>query len=84
MAEKRKPRLTMLLRKRGKRKSIKIELFEAHLWPKLYAKFGSRGGQWFRIRINGRWFDTLNSDTLMFYTFYKFRDMLWRSIKKSW
>jgi len=59
MAEKRKPALTLLLRKPGNlNKPYKIELFPCQLWEKPEEK--TLGKQCpkaqFRLRVNGKWF----------------------------
>jgi len=50
MSEKRKPILTILLKKQGK-PTNKIEVFSERCWPK---KGYTRNGYW-RIRVNGAW-----------------------------
>lgn len=52
MAEKRKPALTLLLRKPGKGEIYKIELFPESQWrePTFKKK------KLYRLRVNGRWF----------------------------
>jgi len=53
MSEKRKPALTMLLRKGST--TAKLEFFSQDLWPE--HPYQHRTGQeCYRIRANGRWF----------------------------
>lgn len=54
MAEKRKPERTILLRKQGKPKAIKIELFPRRLFPLPRWQQGGKVRQ-YRIRLNGKW-----------------------------
>lgn len=81
MGERRKPDLIVLLRKPGKRKAGKLELFDSELWPdgKRW-KFGSRAKR-FRIRVNGKWNDKMQEGNKKYFTKWEFRDLLWRSIK---
>ena len=51
MAEKRKPALTLLLRKPGKAEIYKIELFPESQWRE--PTFKEKG--LYRLRVNGRW-----------------------------
>lgn len=87
MAEKRRPCFAFLLKKQGKGKSVKVELFKAELWPNKEFKTAAGWtysvwelGNRYRLRINGKW-NTYNGNDVIF-TFYEFRDLLWRSIKK--
>jgi hypothetical protein len=78
MADIRKPDLIMLLRFSGKRKALKLELFRAQQW----GHGGTR--KVYRLRMNGKWFQGKKDqerDYKDFYTFYEFRDLLWRSLK---
>lgn len=84
MAEKRKATFVMLLRYRGKRH--KIELFPANQWkPEV---FGNRylGQAWlnarFRLRVDGRWHGREDGSPVAL-TRHEFRDLLFRSIRKS-
>lgn len=68
MAEKRKPSFTILLRKRGKKKANKIEVYPAALW-----------GEWserYRLRVNGKWFKGRK-----FVTHTEIKELVFRSIK---
>lgn len=81
MSEKRKPDLTIVLKKPGKR-AHKLELF-------LASKFGQHpwmtSGSWgrrYRIRTNGKWFDkTEGYKGKKFFTKWEFRDLLFKSLK---
>ena len=76
MSEKRKPKITFLLKweAKGVIKRNRIELFDAQDFKDIY-KYQYR--KQFRMRVNGKWF----SDRGKIY-FYKteIRDILWRSI----
>ena len=74
MSEKRKAVYIMLLRYRGKKKSQKVELFDAKEW-KPYC------GKKYRMRVNGKWFDRPKMG-MWFVTKSQFRDILFRSILK--
>ena len=50
MSEKRKPEITLVAKKQGK-KRLRVELYNALQWPK---KFNRRKSG-YRVRINGRW-----------------------------
>lgn len=76
MSEIRKPYLTFLLRYDGKKKSTKLELFDAFLWNK---SFGVFRGKRYRMRVNGKWFQT--PDGKKFFYKYEIRDIFWRSLK---
>ena len=52
MSEKRKPACKFVAEIYGKR--IRIELFHARLWPKMFT-FRERDGDRFRVRIDGTW-----------------------------
>ena len=58
MSEKRKPIYTLLLRYEGKKTSAKVEVFPAKLWTDVYTKRDHTGRDHFRLRINGKWFDS--------------------------
>ena len=51
MSEKRIPDYTILLRKRGKTKARKVELFPASYWIDSPMKYRGK----VRIRVDGRW-----------------------------
>ena len=73
MAEKRKPVLTLLLRKPGAR-PYKIELFSESQWQKGYTV---KGKKLYRLRINGKWFGKKQE----FYNLKNFTNMLEQSIE---
>lgn len=50
MSEKRRPTLTIVARKLGKR-PMRVELYPGHLWPD---KFGV-GEKRYRVRVNRKW-----------------------------
>lgn len=76
MSEKRKPEAVIVARIRGK--TIKIELFENKLWPRLYHR-----NQWgkYRVRFNGRWLHPRHSFTITFIA-KEFRRLLVRELKE--
>jgi len=76
MGEKRKPTLTLLLRKEGKNKSSKIEIYPASLWN--YKKYGRSGAERYRLRVNGKWLKN-NKGEKVYFTKWEFRDMLFRA-----
>jgi len=81
MGEKRKPVLVILLKKQGKSgNNLKVELFDAALWPNRETWKGKRGRR-FRIRANGKWFDSTN-DCRAFWTIWEIRDLFWRTVKQ--
>ena len=72
MAEKRKPDYTILLKKEGKKKFNKIELYNSELWG-VYTRRAYK----YRIRANGRWYP---KGAKKFYYKSELRDIIWRSI----
>jgi len=72
MGEKRKASFTILLRKQGKRKTHKIELYPATMWG------GSKS--FYRIRVDGKWFQDMVGKKL-FKIKHQIKDILWNSIK---
>lgn len=80
MGEKRKPVLTILLKKPGK-KTAKVELFTASDFvDKPWCSYWRNR---YRIRSNGKWFGSKGkSRKKTFFTWYQFRDILWRSISR--
>lgn len=76
MSEKRKPVLTLLLRKEGKNKSSKVEIFPAELWG--YKKFGREVIGRYRLRVSGKWLND-NKGKRVYFTKWEFRDMLFRT-----
>ena len=77
MSEKRKPKITMLLKyeaSNGKMVRQRIELYESSLWVE-YHRY--RSIVKFRMRINGKWWQDVNKKY-----FYKteIRDLLWKNI----
>lgn len=80
MSEKRKPSFTILHRYSGKKKSSKIELFYADLW-----KDGQKrlmGTYRYRIRVDGCWYIDTKNNNKRYFTWYEFRDLLWRSLEQ--
>lgn len=76
MSEKRKPKITMLLKweAKGVIKRNRIELFEANLFGKPSRSYRVM----FRMRVNGKWFTADNGREYFYKT--EIRDILWRSI----
>jgi hypothetical protein len=54
MSDKRKPSLTILLKKPGK-KLKKVEMFPGTLWPEAHYTIDNLSTIRFRIRVNGKW-----------------------------
>jgi len=75
MGEKRKPALTMLLKKQGK-KPNKVELFKASLFKDSPSQGYNCKGR-YRLRLDGIWYP---KGERVFMTIYEFRDLLWRSL----
>ena len=75
MAEKRKPEITILLKRRGK-KLPKLELFKASLF-KDSPRPGCNCKGRYRLRIDGAWYPEGERE---FLTIYEFRDLLWRAL----
>ena len=77
MSEKRKPKITFLLKweAKGEIKRNRIELFEASLF-KGFERFEYR--KLYRMRVNGKWF--LGDKGQEFFYKTEIRDILWRSI----
>ena len=76
MGEKRKPEITMLLKKSGKNRSSKVELFKASLFKDAtLGGYNCRGR--YRLRLDGVWFP---KGERVFFTIYEFRDLLWRAL----
>jgi len=77
MSEKRKPALTMLLRKGDT--TAKLEFFSQDLWPD--HPFQHRTGQeCYRIRANGKWFTSERH--YEFFTVHEVCELLEQSIEK--
>jgi len=76
VSEKRKPRITFLLKieAKGDKKSHRVELFDCELWGE---ERGWKGAPRFRMRVNGRWFP--KGERRYFYK-SEVRDILWRSL----
>lgn len=74
MAEKRKPALTLLLRKPGKGDLYKIELFPESEWRESWT-FNKRAS--YRLRVNGKWFGKGHE----YYTIKGFTGILEQSIE---
>jgi hypothetical protein len=77
MSEKRKPRITMLLKweAKGKNVTTKVQLYDEHLFPDSDYPFRSKR---FRVKLNGKWFYGHNKQRYFYKT--EIRDILWRSI----
>ena len=80
MAEKRKPKYTLLLRKQGNEKTNKVELFPASLWKsgEAYSERDNLGRDRFRIRVNGKWWPT---DKVLFVTKTKAKELFFKNIE---
>ena len=81
MSEKRKPYFVFLLKKEGKNKSTKIELFESELWNK--SDGYQKGAKRYRLRVNGKWFKASYGEhkaEQIYFTKWEIRDLIWRSI----
>ena len=76
MSEKRKPKITMLLKweANGNKITNKVELFEAALWETEY-QYSYR--KLYRLRVNGKWHP---KGTRKYFYKTEIRDLLWRSI----
>lgn len=72
MSEKRKPEITMLLRKQGK--ANKIEIFKASLWTQEFS------GKRYRLRVNGKWWPKGKPE---YFTKTQTKELVFRSIKIS-
>ena len=80
MSDIRKPSFIFLLRFQGKRKSSKVEVFNAKLWDDgLWKKRHGTKTDRYRIRVKGKWFNDKNGNPI-FYSKTEIRDLLWRSI----
>lgn len=76
MSEKRKPCFTFLLRYPGKKKSHKIEVFQASLWGETTGMRG-RSILRYRLRANGKWYPEGSGS---FFTKTEIKELLFRSI----
>jgi hypothetical protein len=85
MAEKRKPCLILMLRSPGKRKFNKVELFRGDQWEGFDEEhdfpLGIPRRRLYRLRINGKWNDLQEKGNIKWFTKWKFRDLLFRSLK---
>ena len=86
MSEKREPDYTILLRKRGKKGTEKIELFPQYLWWKKLSHFGNKDkepyrkyGDRYRVRHNGKWVKNKLGDTI-FLTKTQIKELIFRQI----
>ena len=79
MSEKRKPLYTILLRYQGKKKSVKCEVYHAKLWTDQYTKSNYTGRDRFRLRINGKWFETPKGRK--YFTKTQIKNMFFKSIR---
>lgn len=74
MAEKRKPSLVVVLKKRSKKEpskwlTFKVELFPVRLWPE--ARIRGDKTSLFRLRIRGKWWGKGKFDTVTITDFSK-------------
>jgi len=72
MAEKRKPSYTMLLRKQGKKKAQKIEIFPRELFEPDTERNN------YRLRVNGKWWNPPNHPEYLTKT--QIKELVFRSI----
>ena len=72
MAEKRKPILVILLKKEGKKKSNKVELFDG----RDFGYYAPRCDK-YRIRANGRWYPKGKKS---YYSFIEVKNLIFKSI----
>lgn len=77
MAEKRKPEITILLRKTGKKKHSKLELFKRELFTDERMPY-RHVSQKYRLRVNGVWYP---KGEKRYYAGWEIKDLFWRSIK---
>ena len=75
MSEKRKPDYVILLRKRGKQKANKVELFPASYWEESPMKHKGR----VRLRVNGKWWPTGEYRTV---TITQAKELVFRTIQQ--
>lgn len=83
MADKREPCLILLLGIPGKPKRIKIELFNAWLWPDEWKRQGyyrTKTGGRYRVRVKGKWFVNPNNQ-FVFLTKTEAKNIIFKSIK---
>jgi hypothetical protein len=77
MSEKRKPKITILLKweaKDGSVKRNKVEIYEASLF--VGDKYKSQYRKLYRLRINGKWL----GESKRFYYQTDIRNLLWKNI----
>ncbi len=76
MAEKRKPAFIFLLKKQGKRKTNKVELFERSLFTdeKLPKRCYRKQ---YRLRVDGKWYPKGGN---MYYASWEIKELLWRNL----
>lgn len=70
MAEKRKPCYVILLTKIGKesqRRTAKVEFYRRDLWGSKKPGGRSDPANMYRLRVNGKWFNTPKGDRQYFY-----------------
>jgi hypothetical protein len=77
MADLRKPTFILLLRKSGKRKGNKVEMFRASLWDEHWNDPGNPKGRW-RLRVNGKWFP---KGEMKFFTKTQVKELFFRELK---
>lgn len=76
MSDIRKANFIFLLKKQGKKKSNKVEIFSSELWKDGQRNHGIKTGR-YRIRVNGKWFKNKN---IKYFCKTEIRDLMWRSI----
>ena len=72
MSEKRKPYATLLLKKEGKAKSNKVEMFRKALWEN-----DNNMDNRYRLRVNGKWFP---EGEMRFFTKTAIKEMFFRNL----
>ena len=87
MSEKRKPKYTILLKRAGKKKSHKIELFESKLWadnmPFRETLRHLLECDRFRVRIDGKWLPEKATEQgkIEFFTTTRIKELIFRNIQ---
>lgn len=74
MAEKRKPDLVLLLRFKGNKTSVKVELFKARQWGLNYGITDR-----YRLRKNGAWFP---EGPPRFYTITEVKELVFKGLHR--
>ena len=78
MADKRKPKYVLLLRKEGSKNSRKVELFTASLWTDHYILNDNLGRDHFRLRVNGKWWA---AGEIKYFTKSQVKELFFRSME---